>query len=366
MKSVNKGALLAAIVLVMPGCAAKQWAAKQYGNQLPPAPANNAASYTPEYGQGAGYAPVAPVSGNVQDFPVKVGNPYDVGGTSYTPDDNPLYDDVGYASWYGQELSGRQTANGEMFNPAGISAAHKTLPLPSYVEVTRLDTGKTILVRVNDRGPFANDRVIDLSEGAARQLGIMEQGSVGVRVRRVTPPESERAMLRSGRPVSPRLDTPGELLGLLNNQLMKLPRPMAARVPAANPRPIAQPATRPVVQPNGGGRFIVEGPGQGATSPDGYGTSFDPQQGVGSPSNRRPTSTTAAPSAGGYVVQVAAFSSRARADELASRLGAKVAPSEDGSVYRVRLGPYRNEGDAQKALEMVQSKGYSGARVFAN
>ena len=367
MKSVNNGLALAIIALALSGCAAKQWAAKQYGSQygseLPPAPQQAAPAYVPEYGQGAGvspayaqsaYAPPAYTAGAISDTPVKIGAPYEVGGKTYTPEDNPLYDEVGYASWYGAEMAGNQTANGEMFNPTGISAAHKTLPLPSYVEVTRLDTGQTILVRVNDRGPFASDRVIDLSEGAARQLGITEMGTVGVRVRRVAPPESERALLREGRAAQMRLPTPGELLGLLNDQLMKLPKPAMAARPVQSRSTATAPASAP-----SGGRFIVEGPGQASSS--GYGTSYDAQYGV-----------APAPSAGtkmagsGYVVQIAAFSSKARADELAGRLGASVVQSESGGVYRVRMGPYATEAEAQKALEMVKAKGYSSARVFTN
>ncbi|MEP2493205.1 MAG: RlpA-like double-psi beta-barrel domain-containing protein, partial [Parasphingorhabdus sp.] len=72
---------------------------------------------------------------SVSDYPQKIGEPYKVAGKTYTPEDVPSYDEVGYASWYGEELAGNQTANGERFNPQGISAAHKTLPLPSYVEV---------------------------------------------------------------------------------------------------------------------------------------------------------------------------------------------------------------------------------------
>ena len=118
---------------------------------------------------------------------------------------------------------GRQVAaNGEAFIPSAFTAAHKTLPLPSYVEVTALDTGRTILVRINDRGPFANDRLIDLSAGAARQLGITGQGVTGVRVRKVNPPEQERAALRSGRSVAERIATPESLLRVLNMKLCQI------------------------------------------------------------------------------------------------------------------------------------------------
>ena len=133
----------------------------------------------------------------VSDTPVKIGPPYRVAGRTYYPRDERRYDEVGLASWYGLE-SGRRTANGEAFRPSGISAAHRTLPLPCYVEVTALDTGRTILVRVNDRGPFRAGYVIDLSKGAAAALGVL-RGGVRVRVRRVEPSEADRAALRSGR-----------------------------------------------------------------------------------------------------------------------------------------------------------------------
>ena len=159
-------------------------------------------------------APAATVAG-VSDVPVKIGDPYTIGGVTYTPADIPDYDDVGYASWYGEELAGQPTANGETFDPAAISAAHKTLPLPSYVEVTALDTGRRIIVRVNDRGPFAAGRIIDLSRGAAEELGIKAQGHAMVRVRRVEPSEKDRKRLREGKPAASLAPVAGPELGRL-------------------------------------------------------------------------------------------------------------------------------------------------------
>ena len=143
-------------------------------------------------GGGRDYRPVS-------DVPVRIGAPYTVRGTTYTPAADAGYDRVGYASWYGPE-SGSQTANGERFRPDGITAAHTTLPLPTYVEVTALDTGRRIVVRVNDRGPFARGRLIDLSRGAAEQLGVRAQGVAPVRVRVVEPSERDRERLREGKP----------------------------------------------------------------------------------------------------------------------------------------------------------------------
>lgn len=137
----------------------------------------------------------------VSDTPVRIGPAYSIRGTTYVPAAAPTYDAVGYASWYGSE-SGNRTANGEAFRPGWITAAHTTLPLPTYVEVTSLDTGRRIIVRVNDRGPFARGRIIDLSRGAAEELGMKAQGHAPVRVRRIEPSEKDRARLRKGKPAT--------------------------------------------------------------------------------------------------------------------------------------------------------------------
>ncbi|ASK87564.1 septal ring lytic transglycosylase RlpA family protein [Sphingorhabdus sp. SMR4y] len=288
----------------------------------------------------------------VSDFPQKIGDPYKVGGKTYTPEDVQSYDEVGYASWYGEELAGNPTANGERFNPQGISAAHKTLPLPSYVEVTALDTGRTILVRVNDRGPFANDRLIDLSHGAAKQLGIDRDGVSGVRVRKVNPNEQERAVLRMGAPAAERIATPDSLLAILRKNLAKLPTPAAPVKQAAAPVP-ASPAKAPATaaRPSSAtgsrdGRFIIEGAGRPVGAEQSIGNNY-----VGD-------------LVGAYVVQVAAFSDKARADTLAKKIGAKVMPDGTRSIWRVRYGPYASEKDAQAGLAQAQQRGYSGARIL--
>jgi rare lipoprotein A len=113
--------------------------------------------------------------------------PYEIGGRWYYPHAEPSYDEVGLASWYGAgEHNHHTTANGEVFDPYGFSAAHKTLPLPSIVEVTNLANGRTLRVRLNDRGPFVDGRLIDLSRGAAEKLGFDRQGIARVRVRYIS------------------------------------------------------------------------------------------------------------------------------------------------------------------------------------
>ncbi|MEM9705610.1 MAG: septal ring lytic transglycosylase RlpA family protein [Pseudomonadota bacterium] len=113
----------------------------------------------------------------------KVGGPYRVNGRLYVPQEDRNYDRIGMASWYGKDFHGKRTANGEIFDRRRVSAAHTTLPLPSIVRVDNLDNGRSIRVRVNDRGPFVGNRIIDLSEAAARKLGFRAQGLARVRVR---------------------------------------------------------------------------------------------------------------------------------------------------------------------------------------
>jgi rare lipoprotein A len=113
----------------------------------------------------------------------KVGDPYQVDGQWHTPSEDTGYDRVGTASYYAADFHGRRTANGEIFDMSALSAAHPTLPLPSLVYVTNMENGHTLLVRVNDRGPYVNNRVIDVSRAAARYLGFETKGTAKVRVR---------------------------------------------------------------------------------------------------------------------------------------------------------------------------------------
>jgi rare lipoprotein A len=112
----------------------------------------------------------------------RLGKPYNINGRTYFPSDNPSYRAEGVASWYGPDFHGRQTANGELYDMHAISAAHPTMPLPSYARVTNLDNGRSIIVRVNDRGPYVRNRIIDLSIGTAKALNFYGHGLAHVRV----------------------------------------------------------------------------------------------------------------------------------------------------------------------------------------
>ncbi len=237
----------------------------------------------------------------VSDETVKIGATYTAGGRSYTPRDERNYEETGMASWYGEELRGSRTANGETFDPDGFSGAHRTLPLPSYVEVTSLETGRTILVRINDRGPFHSSRILDLSLGAARQLGITGRGAHEVRLRRVEPSEQDKLALRRGEPVALRRGPAAD----------ELSRIRASADWQAPPR------------------TAVAG-----TMPTGVGPFF---------------------------LQVASFSSEQRARTLAGKLGAGV--SIIAGTWRVRLGPYKTADKAIAALAPLAARGYPDAVV---
>src|SRR5258706_8852740 len=112
----------------------------------------------------------------------KVGQPYQIEGVWYYPKEDQFYDETGIASWYGEDFHGKNTANGEQYDMDALTAAHRTLPLPVIARVTNLENGRSLLVRVNDRGPYARGRIIDLSRHAAQLLGVYAKGTARVRV----------------------------------------------------------------------------------------------------------------------------------------------------------------------------------------
>jgi rare lipoprotein A len=121
-------------------------------------------------------------AGPVQQGYYKIGRPYEIDGVTYTPAEDYNYDETGIASWYGPDFHGKITANGDLYDMNQVTAAHKTLPMPCLVRVTNLDNGRTIVVRVNDRGPYARGRILDMSRRGAQLLGYEKTGTAKVRV----------------------------------------------------------------------------------------------------------------------------------------------------------------------------------------
>ena len=242
------------------------------------------------------------------------------------PVDRASYDEVGRANWYGAELAGHKTGNGETFNPDSITAAHRTLPMPSYVEVTNLDSGRTILVRINDRGPFTGDRIIDISQGAARQLGVLGQGHFPVRVRRVNPPEYEKIALKNGEKAAERLGTPPALLNALRKKLGATPITVVQSAIPEDKAPVPGSKTVKIPAPK--------------------------------PSLAKPMAATNRV----YFIQVGAFSTDTRANIAAKQVGGSSKAS--GKYWHVRTGPYLSEAMAKAALGPVVAKGYRDARII--
>jgi rare lipoprotein A len=244
---------------------------------------------------------------------VKVGKPYQVAGEWYYPADDKDYDQTGIASWYGPDFHAKVTANGETFDMNDVSAAHKTLPLPSYVTVTNLLNGRELTIRVNDRGPYKPGRIIDLSRRAAQLLGFDGQGTTQVRVRRVFPADApEVLMVRERAAVPGPDDLPSDL------------------VPPAIPNDVIASATldSPALVP-----III---------------------------NDVPLAN--------YFVQVAAVGTVARAKLLAldiKRFGEVVIdPLPNGHAFRVRVGPYFGSEAAEQVRIRIQASGYPEARIL--
>jgi rare lipoprotein A len=185
----------------------------------------------------------------------RVGQPYTINGHTYYPNDNHSYRAEGIASWYGPDFHGRLTANGEIFDMHAISAAHPTMPLPSYARVTNLDNGRSIIVRVNDRGPYARNRIIDVSIGTAKALAFYGDGLARVRVEYVgrapidgSDDHALLATLREGRPapVSPQLMIASTEPFIPTPGVYELPP-----IPAERPFALGSPADRVADRSNG-------------------------------------------------------------------------------------------------------------------
>ncbi|MEO9463008.1 MAG: SPOR domain-containing protein [Marinomonas sp.] len=308
------------------------------------------ASYTPAV-IGADKA-----TGPEADYPVVLGDAFKVDGVEYVPSNSWNYDSVGYAT-------GEQ---GE-----GVSASHKTLPLPSYVEVTSLQSGKTVLVRVSRRGPMNNARLIALSPAAQAQLGVGEAGPV--RVRRVNPPEYERAVLRSGKAGPERIDTPKSLVQVLRKKLPNVGSASLASATASQssgPPPGSAPATAAATpKPNNNRgiqnprptRRVAVGPRPEA-SPAPSATPSPAPAVSSTPAPKAPAASTSEPAAKGrYAVQAAAFRNFTSASKLAKAINGFV--KSGGGYHRVRTGPYASRGQAEAGLAKVRAAGYRDAQI---
>ena len=244
----------------------------------------------------------------------KVGRPYTISGKTYIPARDDNYNRVGVASWYGPKFHGKKTANGEVFDQNAMTAAHPTLPLPSIVRVTNLGTGKQILVRLNDRGPFIDDRLIDLSKRAAFELGYGSSGITKVRVEYVGP-----ASLPGARqPVT-----------IVSANLQAAPKIQNASYSRQNNNAWPE-------NPNKKYRIALSKPRT---------------------------------SESGWFVQAGAYSSEQKARRIAAKMNISGQPKVQTAwinnryIYRVLVGPYASKSRAAEQQREVISAGFVKARV---
>ncbi len=291
-----------------------------------------------------------PANGPQSDYPVLVGDPYEIAGQPYRPNDTLNYDEVGYLA----------VDSGAM----GITGSHHTLPVPSYAEVTSLISGRTILVRLERRGPMDSNHLLSLSPTALAQLDATAE--TPVRIRRVNPPEEQRMLLRGGQSASLRMDTPMALVSVLRRRLPVAPGtvepPVAviaapAEIAAAMPEHAAEPISQ--VHETVASLALPSSDEQTPPPPSGSAVPV-------SPPAPEPASTPApapAPAAtGNFMVQAATFSSEERAVRAAAILGGVVTPS--GNLFRVRTGPFPSRNAAEASLANVRAAGYSDARIL--
>lgn len=304
--------------------------------------------------KGGGASAAAPQRGTY-----KVGNPYTIEGVVYTPKEEFNRVETGVASWYGPGFHGKSTANGERYDQSDRTAAHRTLQMPSIVRVTNLENGQSTVVRINDRGPFARSRVIDLSRTAAEELDVVGKGTARVRIEQLQaeslavkevavsgggPAEQHAAVaqLSSGR------RTPAAA-----------PRAVEVAAPPPPPPPQPQPQQPPMVAWNGAPQQVVVETNGGAPASSVTVASL--------------VSTAASPPvAGAFYVQTGAFSTAENAerqrDAVRSYGTTEVSQGSAGGrdVYRVRVGPYTTSDAAGIVADRLKRSGYGDARVVAN
>lgn len=271
----------------------------------------------------------------------KIGVPYRINGRLYKPAADPGYNKVGIASWYGDQFQGRLTANGEIFDKNLLSAAHTTLPMPSLVEVTNLENGRRITVRLNDRGPFVDDRIIDLSRAAATELGFQSKGLAKVRVRYLGAAPLEQLARKPGQRQPQRLAEVAQTSSPPQRDLKPSDDPIAdlidaqpdtPRVAPDRPLPVNQPvltSSRPLVTNSTSDSDIAE---------DSYWISA----GVFPRINDALKAET----------------------ELLTIAQTEIVETAVGGTHQLRLGPFSDRFDAMTQLARIVERGYANARII--
>lgn len=280
----------------------------------------------------------------------KVGQPYQIDGKWYYPGINWSYNETGIASWYGPDFDGKYTANGERYDMNALTAAHRTLPMPSIVEVTNLDNGRSIQLRVNDRGPYARDRILDVSRRAAQLLGFENGGTAHVRVQ-LLQQQTLQAQLLAQRNGGPDVEAPTQLAA-------------ADPVAKVNAQPLAAPAGA-VPPPSADASAVSPQPAPAPRAATSHLALVSPAEaGTSKTPSIRPV-----PANSKMYIQAGAFSRRENAETLKAKLAQfgpvniDTARVNGANVYRVRIGPIATTREADRLLDDVVNSGVPEARL---
>lgn len=282
--------------------------------------------------------------GPAKPSPYKIGKPYQVGGVWYYPKADYDYNETGIASWYGPGFDGKRTANGEIFDTNGLTAAHKTLPMPSMVRVTNLENGRSIQVRVNDRGPFEPGRVIDVTRRGAQLLGFIERGTARVRVE-IMAEDSQLLAAAASKQGGDSLPPPPKAAP-------------AGEVTAGGLEPIA------------GSKVSPGGQAQPGAAPGAAGQGSAVGQMVLPEPDGKVTQLAVKPT--NIYIQAGAFLRQANANQLSGQLkkygSVRVAPVTVGTqrYYRVRIGPLASVEAADKTLKRMITDGHPESRIVVD
>jgi rare lipoprotein A len=275
----------------------------------------------------------------------KIGDPYEINGAQYTPRVDYGYSEAGIASWYGKDFHGKATANGETYNMEALTAAHRTLPLPSIVRVTNLENGRMLIVRVNDRGPFSRGRIIDVSKRGAELLGFQKKGTAMVRVD-ILPRESRTLAAKlTGKPLVDKdahpPPFPAPRVDVTSKYLTPLPNGKAAAAPTPNHKAEVLPNDQP--RKVNGALAMAKVDGTVSKTP----VEKPPEVYI---------------QAGAYRLFVNANRAKTRLRDL-GRTRITEVPNGRNQVFRVRIGPLDSVDQADALLMIVSATGFGDARI---
>ncbi len=308
-------------------------------------------------------------AGVAQRGTYKVGAPYKIDGVTYTPQEEFNRTETGVASWYGPGFHGKSTANGERYDQSERTAAHRTLQMPAIVRVTNLDNGMSTVVRINDRGPFARSRIIDLSRTAAQELDVVRNGTARVRIDQL-PAESmavRDVAVAGGGPA----EQNAAVIQVASGQRTAPAPTMAAAPPPPPVAPQPQPAVVPA-QPNPQPVWPTTTQPPSVETPVAYGSGGRGVTVASLASGAAPVAApTSALAGSGFYVQTGAFSTMENAERqrgaVRSYGSSEVSQASAGGrdVWRVRLGPYSTADAAGIVADRLKRSGYGDARVVS-